>query len=100
MEFFKEYQDRVSAMIGPVETKQLVNGALVLIVLGGNDFVNNYFFTPYSARRLQYSLPEYSSFLISEYSKILTVIWMFSFSCLESTKLIHRVDINNLLHFL
>ncbi|KAI8523153.1 hypothetical protein RHMOL_Rhmol13G0051800 [Rhododendron molle] len=75
MEFFKEYQDRVSAMIGPVETKRLVNGALVLIVLGGNDFVNNYFFTPYSARRLQYSLPEFSSFLISEYSKILTRLY-------------------------
>ncbi|KAH7837841.1 hypothetical protein Vadar_018657 [Vaccinium darrowii] len=71
IEFFREYQDRVSAIIGPAETKRLVNGALVLIVLGGNDFVNNYFFTPLSARRLQYSLPEFSSFLISEYRKIL-----------------------------
>ncbi|KAL7172691.1 hypothetical protein ACSBR2_032214 [Camellia fascicularis] len=71
LEFFQRYQKRVSALIGPDETQRLVNGGLVLIVLGGNDFVNNYFFTPYSARRLQYSLPEFSRYLISEYRKIL-----------------------------
>ncbi|KAI7983587.1 GDSL esterase/lipase [Camellia lanceoleosa] len=71
LEFFQRYQERVSALIGPAETQRLVNGGLVLIVLGGNDFVNNYFFTPYSARRLQYSLPEFSRYLISEYRKIL-----------------------------
>ncbi|CAL5427279.1 unnamed protein product [Camellia sinensis] len=71
LEFFHRYQERVSALIGPAETQRLVNGGLVLIVLGGNDFVNNYFFTPYSARRLQYSLPEFSRYLISEYRKIL-----------------------------
>ncbi|XAR58693.1 Triacylglycerol lipase [Bertholletia excelsa] len=69
--FFQEYQERVSALIGAEETQRLVNGGLVLIVLGGNDYVNNYFFTRYSVRRLRYSLPEYSRLLISEYRKIL-----------------------------
>ncbi|XP_052211054.1 GDSL esterase/lipase At4g28780 [Diospyros lotus] len=69
--FFQQYQDRVSSLIGPAETQRLVNGGLVLIVLGGNDFVNNYFFTPISARRLQFSLPAFSRYLISEYRKIL-----------------------------
>ncbi|KAG8370857.1 hypothetical protein BUALT_Bualt13G0027000 [Buddleja alternifolia] len=71
LEYFRQYQGRVSALIGEEETQRLVNGALVLIVLGGNDFVNNYFFTPVTLRRLQYNLQDYSKFLISEYKKIL-----------------------------
>jgi len=71
-ELFQEYQERVTEIIGPDKTQQLVNGALVLITLGGNDFVNNYFF-PISTRRRQSSLGEFSQLLISEYKKILTV---------------------------
>ncbi|PIN17723.1 Cutinase [Handroanthus impetiginosus] len=71
LELFRQYQGRVSALIGQAETQRLVNGALVLITLGGNDFVNNYFFTPVNIRRLQYDLEGFSRFLISEYQKIL-----------------------------
>lgn len=60
-------------MIGAGKAQQLVNGGLVLIVLGGNDFVNNYFLVPYSARRLQYPIPEFCQYLVSEYKKILLV---------------------------
>ncbi|KAL0461046.1 UNVERIFIED_CONTAM: GDSL esterase/lipase [Sesamum latifolium] len=69
--FFEQYQSRVSALIGEEETIQLVNGALVLITLGGNDFVNNYFLTPITIRRLQFNLQDYSKYLISEYKKVL-----------------------------
>ncbi|XAR67645.1 Triacylglycerol lipase [Bertholletia excelsa] len=68
---FVQYQQRVSALIGAAQAKQLVNQALVLITLGGNDFVNNYYLVPYSARSQQYSLPDYVKYLISEYQKIL-----------------------------
>lgn len=78
LEFFQVYQTRVTALIGAEETQRLVNGALVLITLGGNDFVNNYFYTPVTARRLQYSLQDFSRYLISEYKKILTVITFLS----------------------
>ncbi|KAM7521778.1 hypothetical protein LguiA_011680 [Lonicera macranthoides] len=71
LQYFQAYQRRVSALIGPQQTQRLVNGALVLITLGGNDYVNNYFLTPVTARRLQYSLPSFSRYLISEYRKIL-----------------------------
>lgn len=64
----------MSALIGEEQTERLVNGALVLITLGGNDYVNNYFFTPISARRLQYNLQDFSVYIISEYRKILMVI--------------------------
>ncbi|XP_059660220.1 GDSL esterase/lipase LTL1-like [Cornus florida] len=73
MQFFQQYQVRVSALIGPAQAQRLVNGALVLITLGGNDFVNNYFLAPVTARRIQFgsNLQAFSRYLISEYQKIL-----------------------------
>ncbi|XAR61012.1 Triacylglycerol lipase [Bertholletia excelsa] len=71
LEFFQLYQERVSALIGAEEAQRLVNGGLVLITLGGNDFVNNYFVAPITARRLQFSIPDFCRYLISEYRKIL-----------------------------
>ncbi|KAL4576684.1 hypothetical protein LXL04_012782 [Taraxacum kok-saghyz] len=71
LEYFKQYQRRVSALIGAEKTKQLVNNALVLMTLGGNDFVNNYYLVPLSARSRQYSIQNYVPFIISEYRKIL-----------------------------
>lgn len=72
--YFQEYQRKVAAIIGAQRAKNLVNQALVLITVGGNDFVNNYYLVPYSARSRQYSLPDYVRLLISEYQKILMVI--------------------------
>ncbi|KAF8388326.1 hypothetical protein HHK36_026992 [Tetracentron sinense] len=74
LEYFQQYQQRVSALIGAEQTQQLVNQALVLITLGGNDFVNNYYLVPFSLRSRQFSLPDFVRYLISEYRKVLTVI--------------------------
>ncbi|XP_051121187.1 GDSL esterase/lipase LTL1-like [Andrographis paniculata] len=71
LEYFQQYQTRVSSLIGAKHTKALVNQALVLITLGGNDFVNNYYLIPFSARSRQFALPDYVEYLISEYHKIL-----------------------------
>lgn len=71
--YFQQYQQRVAALIGAEETERLVNKGLVLITLGGNDFVNNYYLVPYSLRSRQYSLPDYVRFIISEYRNILMV---------------------------
>ncbi|KAI4378988.1 hypothetical protein MLD38_016398 [Melastoma candidum] len=71
LEYFQQYQQRLSTLIGEEQTQQLVNQALVLITLGGNDFVNNYYLVPFSARSRQFSLPDYVVYLISEYRKIL-----------------------------
>ncbi|GMH10368.1 hypothetical protein Nepgr_012209 [Nepenthes gracilis] len=71
LQYFNQYQQRVRRLIGPVGTRELVNQALVLITLGGNDFVNNYYLVPYSARSRQFALPDYVRYLISEYYKIL-----------------------------
>ncbi|KAF5749280.1 putative zinc finger protein [Tripterygium wilfordii] len=71
LQYFIQYQQRVAAIIGPEQTQQLVNGAIVLITVGGNDFVNNYYLVPFSARSRQFSLPDYCRYLISEYRKLL-----------------------------
>ncbi|CAL0301800.1 unnamed protein product [Lupinus luteus] len=71
LEYFQEYKQRVGAIIGEEQAQSLVNDALVLITLGGNDFVNNYYLVPFSARSRQFALPDYVKYLISEYKKIL-----------------------------
>ncbi|KAL9262847.1 GDSL esterase/lipase LTL1-like protein [Drosera capensis] len=71
MEYFEQYQQQVAQQIGDAATQRLVNQALVLITLGDNDFVNNYYLVPFSARARQYALPDYVHYLISEYQKIL-----------------------------
>ncbi|XP_048560110.1 GDSL esterase/lipase At5g33370-like [Triticum urartu] len=75
LQYFHEYQGKLRAMVGASQATQIVNRALVLITLGGNDFVNNYFFMPFSLRSLQFSLPNYVRYLISEYKKILVRLY-------------------------
>ncbi|KAG6737453.1 hypothetical protein POTOM_058975 [Populus tomentosa] len=75
LEYFQQYQQRVGALIGAEQAKRLVNQALVLITVGGNDFVNNYYLVPSSARSRQYNLPDYVKYLISEYRKLLMKLY-------------------------
>jgi hypothetical protein len=71
--YFGEYQRKLSALVGPSRARQMVRRSLVLITLGGNDFVNNYFLVPFSLRSRQFALPDYVRYLVSEYKKILIV---------------------------
>jgi hypothetical protein len=73
LKYFQEYQWKLRALVGASQAQQVVNRALVLITLGGNDFVNNYYLIPFSLRSRQFSLPEFVRYLISEYKKILVV---------------------------
>ncbi|KAG6738386.1 hypothetical protein POTOM_058002 [Populus tomentosa] len=75
LEYFQQYQQRVGALIGAEQAKRLVNQALVLITVGGNDFVNNYYLVPSSARSRQYNLPDYVKYLISEYRELLMKLY-------------------------
>ncbi|XP_034911645.1 GDSL esterase/lipase At5g18430-like [Populus alba] len=75
LEYFQEYQRRARALVGVDQTERLVKGALVLITVGGNDFVNNYFLIPYSARSRQFSVPNYVKYLMSEYEKLLMKLY-------------------------
>ncbi|EPS67986.1 hypothetical protein M569_06783, partial [Genlisea aurea] len=75
LHFFKEYQCKVAALIGKDAAEKLVNDGLVLISLGGNDFVNNYFLAPVTLRRLQYDVLDFSQLLVSEYHNILRTLY-------------------------
>ncbi|KAJ6792635.1 GDSL esterase/lipase-like [Iris pallida] len=75
LQYFEQYQQRLSSLIGPDQAQRLVNQALVLITLGGNDFVNNYYLVPYSARSREFALPDYVRFIVSEYKKILVRLY-------------------------
>ncbi|KAL8208401.1 hypothetical protein R6Q57_007813 [Mikania cordata] len=71
LQYFQAYRLQVSQLIGPDQAQELVNQALVLITLGGNDYVNNYFLAPVTPRRLQFSIPQFTDYIISEYRKLL-----------------------------
>ncbi|XP_057784559.1 GDSL esterase/lipase At5g33370-like [Salvia miltiorrhiza] len=71
LDYFEEYQQRLKGLVGKEKAHKHVKESLVLITLGGNDFVNNYYLVPYSARSQQYSLQKYVPFVISEYKKVL-----------------------------
>ncbi|CAD6250296.1 unnamed protein product [Miscanthus lutarioriparius] len=75
LQYFRQYQRTLRALISEPQATQLVNQALVLITLGGNDFVNNYYLVPMSVRSRQYALPDYVRFIISEYRKILSRLY-------------------------
>ncbi|PKA55686.1 GDSL esterase/lipase [Apostasia shenzhenica] len=93
LQYFEQYQQRVSSLIGNAQARRLVNGALILITLGGNDFVNNYYLVPFSARSREFALPDYVRYVVSEYKKILSYwVWgglhlefMLAFSLLPSS---------------
>ncbi|GKC29271.1 GDSL esterase/lipase-like protein [Tanacetum coccineum] len=80
IEYFQQYQSRLADIIGPDGARQVVNEGMVLISLGGNDFVNNYYLVPFSARSRQYSLPDYVRFIVSEYRNVLSVSRLYIFS--------------------
>ncbi|XP_019151532.1 PREDICTED: GDSL esterase/lipase At5g33370-like [Ipomoea nil] len=75
LHYFSEYQHRLRAQIGADRARELVNQALVLVSVGGNDFVNNYYLTPNSTRSQEFDLPHYVCHLISEYQKILIKLY-------------------------
>lgn len=73
MAYLEQYKQRVSEIIGQEETNSLISKSLTLMTLGGNDFVNNYYLVPFSARSRQFALPDYVVYIVSEYRKILMV---------------------------
>lgn len=75
LRYFGEYKRKLRAFVGEEQATRIVSGALVLITLGGNDFVNNYYLVPMSMRSRQYALPDYVRFIVSEYRKILARLY-------------------------
>ena len=75
LRYFRQYQDRLSRLVGEDAAARLVRGALVLVTLGGNDFINNYYLVPFSARSREFALPDYVRYVVSEYAKVLRQLY-------------------------
>lgn len=71
LEYFKECESRVRAVIGEKRTKKLIRNALFLVSAGTNDFVVNYFTVP--IRRKSYSIPSYMDFLLKQIQQLMQV---------------------------
>jgi hypothetical protein len=61
-----EYMSKLRTMVGEEEVSRIVSNALFSITIGANDFLSNYFIPPTSARKLQYTLPQFQDLLITE----------------------------------
>ncbi|KAL7142630.1 hypothetical protein ABFS83_08G136800 [Erythranthe nasuta] len=62
LEYFKEYKRKLETAIGKERTKTLISKAAFIISAGTNDFVVNYFGTPF--RRRNYDIAIYQQFLL------------------------------------
>ncbi|KAK3011174.1 hypothetical protein RJ639_011747 [Escallonia herrerae] len=73
LDYFKDYQARLTAAIGKKRTKKLIRNALFLVSAGTNDFVVNYYTIP--IRRRSYTLPSYMDFLLKQSQQFLQGLW-------------------------
>ncbi|CAI0435565.1 unnamed protein product [Linum tenue] len=64
---FKEYANRVKAMLGEEATAKFLANSVVLIVLSSNDIANTYFNS--RLRELQYDFPTYADILVKTATK-------------------------------
>lgn len=57
----KQYIERMVRIVGEKKAQKIIEGALVIISAGPNDFIFNYYDIP--TRKLQFSISEYQDFL-------------------------------------
>lgn len=62
MEYFKQYQTTLKGYLGDEKSNKIIQGALYLISLGTNDFLENYY--TLVERRLEYNVDKYEDFLL------------------------------------
>ncbi|KAL2475285.1 GDSL esterase/lipase [Abeliophyllum distichum] len=62
LNFFKEYKTRLELAIGKERTKILINKSVFIISAGTNDFIVNYYGTPF--RRRTFTVSGYQQFLL------------------------------------
>ncbi|XP_047079266.1 GDSL esterase/lipase At4g26790-like [Lolium rigidum] len=63
VEYYKEYQVRLRAYAGAARARAIVRGALHVVSIGTNDFLENYYMLG-TGRFLQYTVAEFSDFIV------------------------------------
>ncbi|KAF3443365.1 hypothetical protein FNV43_RR13047 [Rhamnella rubrinervis] len=62
VEYYKEYQNKLRAYLGRRKANRVLSGALYLVSLGTNDFLENYYIFP--QRQSQFTVEQYQDFIV------------------------------------
>jgi phospholipase/lecithinase/hemolysin len=73
VEYYKEYQARLRAYAGAARARAIIRGALHVVSIGTNDFLENYYMLG-TGRFMQYTVAEFSDFLVAGARQFLTQI--------------------------
>ncbi|TVU32860.1 hypothetical protein EJB05_24622, partial [Eragrostis curvula] len=73
VEYYAEYQRRLRAHAGATRARAIVRGALHVVSIGTNDFLENYFLLA-TGRFAQFTVPEFEDFLVAGARSFLTAI--------------------------
>lgn len=71
IEYFKQYVVRLKGIVGEEDAKKIVNGALVVLSAGTNDFGFNFYDIP--IRRLEFNISGYQEFLQNRIQRFIKV---------------------------
>lgn len=66
LEYFMHYKIHLSRLVGYDKAENIIRNAIVVLSMGTNDFLENYFLEP--QRPKQFSLDQYQNFLVSSMS--------------------------------
>ncbi|XP_066318061.1 GDSL esterase/lipase At2g04570-like isoform X2 [Miscanthus floridulus] len=65
VDYYEEYQRRLRARVGASRAAAIVGGALHVVSIGTNDFLENYFMPLATGRSAQFTVPEFEDFLVA-----------------------------------
>ncbi|XP_022140793.1 GDSL esterase/lipase At5g22810 [Momordica charantia] len=65
LEYFKEYQNKVTEFAGKTNASSIISGAIYLVSVGSNDFVQNYYINPLLYKK--YTVHQFANILITSY---------------------------------
>ncbi|XP_055961519.1 GDSL esterase/lipase At1g06990-like [Mercurialis annua] len=71
VDLFKSYIPRLERVVGQEKAKEILNGALVIISAGTNDWTFNFY--DLILRRLSFNVDQYQDFLLTEMRTILVI---------------------------
>ncbi|RWW13411.1 hypothetical protein GW17_00022867, partial [Ensete ventricosum] len=71
LEFYKEYQHKLSRVAGTSKASSIISGALYIVSTGASDFVQNYYINPYLYETR--SPDQFSSFLVQIFCSFVKV---------------------------
>ncbi|KAH6758857.1 GDSL-like Lipase/Acylhydrolase superfamily protein [Perilla frutescens var. frutescens] len=73
LQYFKEYQSKLTSVAGSKNASDTIKGALYIIGSGNSDFLQNYYVNPFINKH--YTVDEYSSYLISIFSSFVKSLY-------------------------